>query len=42
MNAQWFNALFYRDYDSVMNHVINYVNYDSGDSNDSGIGYEYK
>jgi hypothetical protein len=25
-----------------MNHVINYVNYDSGDSNDSGIGYEYK
>jgi hypothetical protein len=42
MNVHWFNALFYRDYDNVMNHVVNCVNYDSGDINDSGIGDEYK
>jgi hypothetical protein len=30
MYAQWLNDLFDRDYDNVMNRVIEYVSYDGG------------
>jgi len=38
LNAQWLNALFDRDYDNIMNCIIDYVNYGSGSSSDSGVG----
>jgi len=36
MDAQWFDALFDGDYDSVMNLVVDYVSYGESGSNSGG------
>jgi hypothetical protein len=38
MDAQWFDALFDGDYNSVMNHVVDYVSYGESGSNNGGDG----
>jgi len=37
MDSQWFYALFKKNYDIVMNHVFDYVNYGNGTSNDGSV-----
>ena len=37
IDSQWFDALFEEDYNNIMNHVVDYVNYGNGASNDSGV-----
>jgi len=38
MDTQWFDALFNRHYDNVVNCIVHYVNYGGGASSDGGVG----
>jgi hypothetical protein len=38
MDAQWFDALFDGDYDSLMNPFVDYVSYGESSSNNGGDG----
>ena len=38
LNVQWLNALFNRDYDNIMNRVIDYVKYSSGSTSNNDVG----
>jgi hypothetical protein len=38
MDTQWFDALFNRHYDNVVNCIVDYVNYGGGASSDGGVG----